>query len=385
MATEQRPSRPKYQYYALRRLSRWERWLYWANSVEERWRLQLLGILKTVVARAMGRRFSCRALAARSNYNIGVNADLSVSCNCYDTRGRGRLGSLEEASFAEILNGPIALAMKRRLAEGVLAIPECAGCSELETTRKRDAEADSSRPIVRLQGVMLETIGACNLTCIGCTRPERPLARARIDVSKLDKIGAEFAALSVKDIFFFSLGEPFLSRSIADEVAALRRHLPQARIVVSTNGVHLDTDEKRRAAMNMDKVVVSLFGDRTETARRYQVGTDYERVVRNLRALTECTRGRADAPQIIWKYVVFNWNDRAAQIRKAVTDAENAGVDQIKFVFTTRPAFGISWRFFLHRHFRKLQREGGRQRVVNFVRRQSPPDSQNMPSAKSHS
>jgi hypothetical protein len=76
--------------------------------------------------------------------------------------------------------------------------------------------------------------------------------------------------------------------------------------------------------------------------------------------------------QIEWKYLLFNWNDRSAQIAKAISAARGrpsevflhgpgssegrdvtahneeitgAGADVISFWPTNNPFYGISWRY----------------------------------------
>ena len=49
-------------------------------------------VLKTWLewtARLKGQRFYCRALAGESEYNLTINCDLTVSCNCQDYDGSG--------------------------------------------------------------------------------------------------------------------------------------------------------------------------------------------------------------------------------------------------------------------------------------------------------
>src|SRR5256885_16649349 len=53
-------------------------------------------------ARLRGQRFYCSALAGESEYNITVNCDLTVSCNCKDYNGSGDIWDLNKNSFPEV-------------------------------------------------------------------------------------------------------------------------------------------------------------------------------------------------------------------------------------------------------------------------------------------
>src|SRR5512135_339109 len=83
-------------------------------------------------ARLKGQRFYCRALAGESEYNLTINCDLTVSCNCQDYDGSGHIGNLNESSFQEVFFGPGAGRLREALAKGKLPIKTCTRCSELQ-------------------------------------------------------------------------------------------------------------------------------------------------------------------------------------------------------------------------------------------------------------
>ena len=83
-------------------------------------------------ARLRGQRFYCSALAGESEYNITVNCDLTVSCNCQDYNGSGHMGDLNKNSFPEVFFGPQAQHLRSELAKGKLPILTCARCGDLK-------------------------------------------------------------------------------------------------------------------------------------------------------------------------------------------------------------------------------------------------------------
>ena len=60
--------------------------------------------------------------------------------------------------------------------------------------------------------------------------------------------------LGMRQLFYLNLGEPFLSPTIGQELPMLRKKNPDCRIVTSTNGVLLNTDAKREAALNFSHI-----------------------------------------------------------------------------------------------------------------------------------
>jgi hypothetical protein len=177
----------------------------------------------------------------------------------------------------------------------------------------------------------------------------------------------------VETIFFFNLGEPFISNSVLEQVQHIRSANPDARIVTSTNGVLLDTPEKLEAALLMDYVYVSLDGIDQRTVEEYQVGGDFERTYRNMSRLIEL-RNEHDRkgsgvtlPIIEWKYVTFRHNDQPEHIRAAVGLARRAGVDVLGFCRGAAPLPKRSLRFGRDPVFAEVGTRLGENIIVNFA------------------
>jgi len=336
-----------------------------------RYRRLVLGTLRRLLewrARLTHRRFSCRALAGTVRDGIFVNSDMTVSCNCQDVDGSGRLGSLRRQRFEEVFAGPVAAGFRRALASGRLPTSRCPACFHLEIVPAGKALAqlhDFSLP----QGLSVENTVHCNLRCLSCCRQKildtrrdgqsLSLADVKTVAETLRRLGARYCG-------YYNLGEPFFSPDIGRELAILRRLNPEMEILTSTNGLLLDTDQKRQAALLLDDVLFSIDGVSTEMVRRYQRGGDFDRAYRNLAALVRYRDARGLArPRIQWKYVVFRWNDNPSHARRAIELARSAGADGIQFVFARTPAHGISWRFLLSPFYRSLGvRDGWRSRCV---------------------
>src|SRR5206468_7454892 len=95
-------------------------------------------------ARLRGQRFYCDALAGRSEYNLTINCDVTVSCSCQDYDGSGHLGDLNRSSFSDVFYGPVARRFRAELAKGRLPIKTCARCGDLRRVPK--AEVKTFKP-----------------------------------------------------------------------------------------------------------------------------------------------------------------------------------------------------------------------------------------------
>ncbi len=330
--------------------------------------LGALGRLAEWHARWTNRRFYCSALAGEVRDGIFVNSDMTVSCNCQDVDGSGRLGSLRTHRFEDIFAGPVAAAFRRRLAAGQLPTSRCPACFHLSlapVAKARGQLGGFSLP----QGLSVENTVRCNLHCLSCCRPRILKTRGAghsLSPEDVEVVAQTLRRLGARYCGFYNLGEPFFSPTIGRQLEILRRLNPEMEILTSTNGLLLDSDEKRQAAMHVDDVLFSIDGISTAMVRRYQRGGDFDRAYRNLAGLVRYRDARGLArPRIQWKYVLFRWNDRPCHARRAIELARDAGADAIQFVFARTPVYGISWRFLALPFYRSLGvRDGWRTRCV---------------------
>src|SRR5438876_1224128 len=297
-------------------------------------------------ARLRGQRFYCSALAGESEYNITVNCDLTVSCNCQDYNGSGHIGDLNKNSFQEVFFGPQAQHLRSELAKGKLPIVTCARCGDLKRIARsqvklmRSAAAGHNgngtsnasqtagnpvapqlfagpEPRLPYRGMLLENTVRCNIDCIGCDRQSAARVRTtlQMDLAKLSRMADLVHELGLQQLFYLNLGEPFLSPNIGQELPLLRQKNPDCRIVISTNGIILNTDAKREAALSASHLLFSIAGISDEMLKKYEHYGSFEKAYGNMKALVAYRNAKGLAQPILeWKYLLFNWNDRRQTI-----------------------------------------------------------------------
>src|SRR5205085_25730 len=196
-------------------------------------------------ARLKGQRFYCRALGGQSEYNITINCDLTVSCNCQDYNGSGHLGDLNKNSFSEVFFGPAA------------------------------------------QHLLSENTVRCNIDCLGCDRESAARIRTtkQMELDKLSRMADLVSELGLRELFYLNLGEPFLSPNIGKELPLLRQKNPDCRIVISTNAIILNTDAKREAAMYASHIFFSIAGINDAMLKKYEHGGNFDKAYENLKAI----------------------------------------------------------------------------------------------------
>jgi MoaA/NifB/PqqE/SkfB family radical SAM enzyme len=299
-------------------------------------------------AKVTGRGYYCAALHGESEYNITINSDRTVSCNCQDYEGIGHIGDLRKNTFEEVYFGPVAQKFRDDLAKGKMPIPTCVRCGDL----KRLASRDAKPPPVRLpqRGMLLENTVRCNVDCTGCARANAAEIRVnrqlQMPLAEMEQMADLMNRLEMKQIFYLNLGEPFLSPTIYQELPMLRRKNPDCRIVTSTNGMLLDTDAKREAALNFSHIFFSVHGISDEMSEKYMHRGSFTKAYAAMKEMAAYRDARGlTQPILEWKYLLFNWNDHPKHLKRAIEMAREAKLDFISFWPTSNPFYGISWRW----------------------------------------
>jgi MoaA/NifB/PqqE/SkfB family radical SAM enzyme len=297
-------------------------------------------------AKITGRKYYCAALVGESEYGITFNSDLTVSCSCQDYDGSGHLGDLKKNSFEEIFHGPVAQKFQADLLKGKVPIPTCTRCGDFRRLAAKNSAPQPTR--LPYRGMLLENTVICNVDCIGCAREGAANIR-RSKTMTLDELSqmADLAArLGMEQIFYLNLGEPFLSPRVTEELPLLRKKNPNCRIVVSTNGILLNTDAKREAALNLSHILFSVHGINDEMCEKYMLRSSFEKARAAMRDLAKYRDARGSRKPILeWKYLLFNWNDHPRHLARAIEMAKEIGVDIISFWPTNNPFYGASWRY----------------------------------------
>ena len=169
-----------------------------------------------------------------------------------------------------------------------------------------------------------------------------------MDLDKLSRMADLVHDIDLEVLCYLNLGEPFLSANIGPELELLRRKNPKCQIWISTNGIILNNDAKRAAALYASRIYFSIAGINDEMLKKYEVHGSFEKAYANMKALVDYRNARGlTAPLLEWKYLLFNWNDQRRTIERAIEMAKAAGVDFISFWPTHNPFYGWSYRYAL--------------------------------------
>lgn len=313
--------------------------------------------------------YYCIALSGESCYNICINSDMTVTCNCQDYDGSGIIGDLNRNTFEDIFQGTAAQRFRKKLSQGHLPTSVCHRCVELRRVNWIEARRHVRKYTLPLGGIMVENTSPCNLKCLTCPRDYiKKLRKQRsMSLDDIERVAKIIMRLQIRRICFHNAGEPFLSDKVFEELTILRRYNPHLEIFCSTNGLLIDSEKKREAALLMNHLFISIDGPSQEIVEKYQVGGNFDKAYKNVRDIVILRNSRkAAGPVIEWKYVVFNWNDSDAHINKAIGLAQEAGVDILSFMLGDGTPSQISQRYLHDPFFQQLGVPSWKGRELDF-------------------
>jgi len=330
-------------------------------------------IRRFIYDRLSGTAYYCKALSGESNYNISINSDMTVSCNCQDYYGSGHIGDLNVQTLEEIFHGERAQLFRKRLARGLFATPICPDCRELQRVHRRDAEYFMTNYQLPRGGILVENTSRCVLKCLQCDRDSVMKIRKKMSMSleDMEKVANTIKEYQIKTVSFHNLGEPFFSDMVYEHLRILRNCNPRLYIWTSTSGLQLDSEKKREAALLADHILFSIDGSSQEQVNKYQVGGDFARSYSNMKKLAGVRNARnAALPVIVWKYVVFRWNDSVDAVERAISLARDSGIDVISFEPGTGAPSHVSHRYFNDPYFQRLGQPSCDGREIDFRKEQ---------------
>ncbi len=183
---------------------------------------------------------------------------------------------------------------------------------------------DAARPFEAFQ---IEVTSRCNLKCVMC--PVTVLADhwpAR-DMSweTFGRIAEAFER--AKWVYLQGWGEPLLHRRVFDMIA--RAQSAGCRVGFTTNGARLTrANGARLLDLGLDLVAVSIAGASAATHEAIRVGSDFARLVENLRRFLHLRRERGNTrPKVEVFYLMTSAN--LAELPRAVELAADLGADEL--------------------------------------------------------
>jgi len=285
--------------------------------------------------------------------SLTVTCDGRVVCGCGDPMMLRIVGDANNERITDIFNGPLMSDIRERLRHGQPHAHCLAGVG-CPLGWWSPATAAPPVPVAHPAPIQMyiEPTVLCNLSCDNpvCARDtgiRETRLRPFLDRALFSKVVNE-AGPSLHRMDFYNYGEPFLHPETPAMIRELKDRFPHVYANTSTNGMALTAPELREAVVRsgIDEILFSIDGSDQESYARYRRGGNFSRVLDNLKGIIQ-TRDRLDQirPYVIWRYILFRWNDSDAHLDQARQLAHEIGVDRFCFLITCYPPGAESDRF----------------------------------------
>lgn len=286
---------------------------------------------------------------------ITILCDGNVTCGLDDPHGVRSFGNVNDASIREIWADDAFRDLRNRLLAGTL----CEGCTLFVPVRRHgivarsdwsDVEQTTPTPLREPEfpypsRLILEPTITCNLRCdqqvcnVNYGPGFRPRAANHMSFALFERIMDELGP-HLTYMYFFNYGDPFMHPRAEDMLALAKRVNPSMEIVTSTNGIPLAKESRARKVVEsgIDRIVFTIGGTRQEAYERYHRRGKLELALRGMENVCRAKRELdADTPDVMWRYLTFNWNDSDGEIDEAIAIADDFGVDKLRFHLTREP------------------------------------------------
>ncbi len=131
----------------------------------------------------------------------------------------------------------------------------------------------------------------CNLNCVLCPTGQNDGGRKKglLSLELFKKVMDECGPY-LWEVDLYNWGEPFLNRKLFEMVRYSKIY--KVKVGISTNLNHFnDTICSELVLSGVDKVIVSLDGASQESVSQYQVGSDFSKVMANIKKIGELQEG----------------------------------------------------------------------------------------------
>ncbi len=248
-----------------------------------------------------------------------------------------------DASFSAtaMLDGPGYRHVRTALAAGRLPWPDVCGSCACFRPEEPFRDALSTRHVHKLQ---FEASLACNLACPACTNGAQVKVRPQPFILPLDLAGRALRTLRdegfrIDEIEYAGQGEPLANPRFPELVDLARDLFPDTRQRLITNGNY--DYWKRTGGRALDEIFVSCDGLFQASYEKYRIGGKVETALAFMRDAPRTRDGRRQL--MIWKYILFEFNDSDEELAAAQEMALRLGVDTMLFIFTDSAFRSLRW------------------------------------------
>lgn len=156
--------------------------------------------------------------------------------------------------------------------------------------------------------IEIEVTTKCNLRCLMCEHTYWNEQASDMSFEQVKSIIDQFPVL--RWIAFTGIGEIFLNKDLVKMYVYLKNRWPGIHIELFDTFYFIDEERAKKILdLGLDTVFISIDAATKETYEKIRVGSDFNRVVSNIRRFIELKKEmRTYFPEIIFHYVINKMN-----------------------------------------------------------------------------
>jgi radical SAM protein with 4Fe4S-binding SPASM domain len=235
-------------------------------------------------------------------------------------RNPGIVGNIYENTLAEIYNGDRIREFRRQEIAGTLHCMERCTFWQSQVARNT-VHADYHTDLKRLQ---IEFGEKCNIACIMCSQDHK--SRLELD----DRVVVDRVAIpkSCETIYVFG-GEPLVLKSVKRFFDHCARE--GSKLTFQTNGTAVTEEMARKIALHCRVINFSLNAASKDVHERINAGSNFEKVLRNVRRVIDAKRDLNGAASV-WGHMTIV-EENLHEIPAFIAKRQEFGFEHLDFGF----------------------------------------------------
>jgi len=217
-------------------------------------------------------------------------------------------------------------------------------CAKCALFRKNQPFSDRLRHM-HIRKVQLEPSLTCNLDCPCCSSKKQRKTRNKPFLMKLEILETLMKSLSkhsylVERVEYCGQGEPLMHPKFSEFVNIVKLYYPNVSQLLITNG-NFDYWKVTRG-LYIDTIYVSCDGVFQKSYEKYRIGGNVDLAIKFMKDIPKTLDGKKQ--RILWKYILFEFNDSKEELIAAQRLAHSIGIDTLMFVFTHSRFKSVKYR-----------------------------------------
>ena len=174
-----------------------------------------------------------------------------------------------------------------------------------------NASIYSENPDFPKKSMLIEITNLCNDACIFCFNKNMVREKGFIDSNLVDKVLKEAYELGMREVGFYTTGEPLLNKNLEDYIYKAKT-IGYQYVYITTNGVLANISRMKSLIENgLDSIKFSINAINSDEYRFIHGKSDFEKVITNLKELYNYKLKNSISINIFVSYIKTKYTDKS--------------------------------------------------------------------------